>query len=55
MNNKGQTMEDVIFRLPKNEKRDMKIKVALLGFSIQDYLHELVKLDKKRNLIKAKQ
>ena len=48
-------MKDIIFRLPEQEKKELKIKVLNLGFSVQEYLTALVNLDKKKNYIKAKQ
>ena len=46
-------MKDVIFRLNSEDKKQLKARVALLGFSIQDYLTALVKLDQEKNLIKS--
>lgn len=48
-------MKDIIFRLPENEKIEFKIRVLKLGFSVQEYLTTLVRLDKEKQYIKAKQ
>lgn len=46
-------MEQVLFRMSKNDKREMKVRVINLGFSsIQDYLIHLIKLDQEKGLIK---
>ena len=48
-------MKDIIFRLPTDEKNQLKVRVTLLGFSLQDYLTALVNLDKEKHLIKPNQ
>lgn len=46
-------MEQVIFRMAKNEKKDLKIVATKKGFSLQDYITELIKLDREKDLIKS--
>ena len=45
-------MEQVLFRIDGQEKKELKARSALLGLSIQDYLTVLVNLDKEKNLVK---
>lgn len=45
-------MEQVLFRLPTQEKKELKARAALLGLSIQEHLTNLVHLDKEKNLVK---
>ena len=45
-------MEQVLFRIESQEKKELKARSALLGLSIQDYLTALVNLDKEQNLVK---
>lgn len=46
-------MEQVIFRMNKNDKKKLKVKLALNGISLQDYLIQLIKLDQEKDLIKS--
>jgi hypothetical protein len=46
-------MKDIIFRLSPKDKQELKIKLAILDLTMQDYLTALVYLDREKNLIKA--
>lgn len=46
-------MKGIYFRLSSEETKALKIKVATLNLSIQDYLTALINLDIQKNYIKA--
>lgn len=46
-------MKQVLFRMDKNDKKEMQIRIINLGFpSIQDYLTSLIKLDLEKDILK---
>ena len=46
-------MEQVLFRMDKSDKKNLKIRYINLGFSsMQDYLNRLIKLDLEKGLLK---
>lgn len=45
-------MEQVIFRMSKNDKKELKADLAHKGLSFQNYIIQLIKLDREKDLIK---
>lgn len=45
-------MKGIYFRLSPNDTQELKIKLAILDISMQEYLTKLIRLDKEKDLIK---